>query len=98
MKTFKAVRKHIEFTYEFMDGTSAKVKYLEPTTQQIDESIDIEDAKERLSFLKNTLTQCLRSDTDGAVDKIVAEQTTDGNIYEFKSVLDEELGKLKKNA
>jgi len=98
MKKFKVNRKSVKFEYEFNDGTSEKVEYLEPTTNQIDEAISIgEDVAERLAFTKNILRDCLKAGDESIVEKIIKEQTEYANIYDFKNTLDEELGKLKKS-
>jgi len=98
MKKFKIQRKRIKFEYEFTDGDTAKFEYLEPTTKQIDKSVELESVSEQMDFAKKTLRDCLVSETDGAVEKLIREQVEDGNIYEFRVALDEELGKLKKSA
>ena len=98
MKKFKANRKSFKFEYEFTDGTVEKVEYLEPTTKQIDKGITLDDdVTERLTFTKDVLKECLKADED-IKSRIIEEQINDSNIYEFKVSLDEELGKLKKNA
>ena len=95
MKKFKAKRLSFNFEYEFLDGTVETVEYLEPNTKQIDKSLSLEDdVQERLSFTKEVLKECLKAD-DEIVSKIIKEQTSASNIYDFKSQLDSELGKLK---
>ena len=95
MKKFKASRAKVKFEYEFEDGEVVVVKYLEPTTNQIDKSVDIEDTKERLSYTKEVLKECLVCDED-VKEKLLQEQMQDSNIYEFKALLDEELANAKK--
>ena len=98
MKKFKASRKGFKFEYEFADGTVEKVEYLEPTTKQIDDGVALDDdVSERLTFTKEVLRACLKADDD-VVSRIIDEQINNANIYEFKTQLDEELGKLKKSA
>jgi len=93
MKKFKATRRKAKFEYEFKNGTTHEVEYLEPTTQQIDKSVDIdEDVKARLQYTKDVLQECLKADA-GVVENIIEEQTENANIYEFKAQLDTELGK-----
>jgi len=57
----------------------------------------LQNSTEQMEFAKETLVECLKSETEGAVEKLIAEQTRNGNIYEFRAALDEELGKLKKS-
>ncbi len=97
MKKFKIDRKKIKFEYEFLDGTSVKFEYLEPTTEMIDKAVEIDTPSGRMEFSKESLYELLQSDVDGAVEKLIEEQMRNGNIYEFKAKLDEELGKLKKS-
>jgi len=98
MKKIKLQRKSAKFEIEFPDGAKYEYEYFEPTTKQIDKGLDIDDTKGRLSYAKETLKESLKSKTDGAVDKLIEYQLDNGNIYEFKSELDEELGKLHKKA
>lgn len=100
MKKFRKNRKSLKFEYEFEDGTVEKVEYLSPTTKQIDKSVSLDDSDsvlDRLDYTKDVLKECLKADAK-VVDAIIEEQTNESNIYEFKVQLDEELGKLKKNA
>lgn len=93
----KVNRKKITFEYEFKNGEVVKIEYLEPTTQMIDSSTEIEpgDTKAQLSHVKEILKDCLKGD-EGKIEALIDEQTSEANIYEFKAVLDEELGKLRK--
>ena len=96
MKKIKLNRKKINFEVEFPDGAKFEYEYFEPTTKQIDKGVDIDGVKERLAYAKETLSECLRSKADGAVEKLIEYQNENGNIYDFKGQLDEELGKLSK--
>jgi len=96
MKKIKLQRKSAKFEIEFPDGAKYEYEYFEPTTKQIDKSLTIDDAKERLEYSKETLKDSLKSKADGAVEKLIEYQIENGNIYEFKNQLDEELGKLHK--
>lgn len=98
MKKIKLNRKKIKFEYELIAGTTVKLEYMEPTTEQIDASFEADDTKEKLEYTKNVLSQCLASETAGDVEKVISEQTLHGNLYTFKMELDIELGKLKKPA
>ncbi|WP_201353820.1 hypothetical protein [Hydrogenimonas urashimensis] len=92
----QAKRLFIEFEYEYLDGSSASFRYMEPTTELIDGGIDIRDAdvKEKMEYAKKALRSCL-SGNENDIEKMIAELTTHANIYKFKVTLDEALGKLK---
>jgi len=92
----KAKRVSINFDYEFLDGTSTKFQYSEPTTHMIDESIGVGDElADKLSFTKKTLKECISGDAE-LKEKMIDELTYNGNIYAVKQQLDEELGKQNK--
>lgn len=93
----KATRIKIEFDYEFLDGEKATFEYLSPTSKMIDKALTIkaDDVTAQLDYTKATLKECLRGDEE-AIDKMIDEQENESNIYEFKGLLDEELGKQKK--
>lgn len=93
MKKFKNQRKNFKFEYEFEDGKEAVFTYYESTTKHIDKSLKLEGVVEQLNFTKETLKECLKSEEDGAVEKLIKEQTENGNIYNFSKTLSEELGK-----
>ena len=95
-KKYKLNRKSIEFEYEFADGTSATFEYLEPTTEQIEESFNADGLKAKVEHAKEVLIENLKSDDISHVDKLINEQTKYGNLYELKVSLDEELGNVKK--
>lgn len=97
----KVVRRSLKFEYEFEDETVVEVAYLAPTTKQINGSLSIKvndgkGALESFEYTKKILLECLIAD-DGIAEKIIDEQSSNANIYEFRATLDEELGKLKKN-
>ena len=94
MKKFKLNRKSVVFEYEFENGETVELKYMEPTTEQIDGSFK-DNVEEKLSYTKEVLRECLSGD-EKDIKRVIKEQIKYGNIYEFKSQLDEELGKLKK--
>jgi len=98
VKKLKLNRKKIVFEYEFADGTTEKLSYFEPTTDQIDRFVAEEEMTSRLMIAKETLQECLASEKEGVTSKVIDEQMHHGNIYDFKAALDEELGKLKKIA
>ncbi|WP_416768524.1 hypothetical protein ACM66T_10235 [Sulfurimonas sp. ST-25] len=98
MLKLKLDRKKIDFEYEFADGTKETFSYLDPTTAQLECIVGAEGVKQGMQAIKTVMHGCLKSGGEGAVDKLVEEQTSSGNIYDFKSMLDVELGKLKKSA
>ena len=92
----KAQRASIEFTYEFADGTEAKFKYFEPSTEIIDKTVELSDAdnKTKMEFTKQTLNDLIVGDEE-LKEKMFEELLTIGNIYEFNAALNDELGKQK---
>ena len=92
----RAKRESIDFDYEFKDGTVVKFKYLEPTSEMIDRSIELDESgvKERMDYVKEVFRECVQGDSE-LVEKMIDELMNDGNIYEAKAQLDEELGKRK---
>lgn len=96
MPKFKT-KKHrgsIEFDYEFEDGTVVPFTYLSTTTNQMEKSFDIkaDDVKGQFDFSINILRENIIGDR---VDDLI-EDIKQGNIFDFKATLDEELGKQKK--
>jgi len=94
---FKIDRKKIAFDYEFLDGTTSKFEYFEPTTAMIDASTEIDksDSKAQLKHVKDTLEGCLHGNNED-IEKLFLEQNEEGNLYDFKAALDAEVGKLKR--
>ena len=92
----KAKRDSIDFDYEYNDGTVVKFKYLEPTSEMIDRGFDLDDdnVKDRLEYVKEIFRESIKGDTE-LVEKMIVELMEEGNIYEAKVQLDEELGKRK---
>ena len=88
-----AKRFFIEFDYEFLDGEVKKFRYYEPTTQQIEASLDLKETKEQINYIKKLLKEQIKGD---GVEKLINEQIKEANIFDFKQKLDEELGKKKK--
>jgi len=90
----KQNRNSIKFDYEFLDGSIEKVVYKAPTTKQLRTALQIseKDINAQLDFTVNTLKECLESER---VNEIIAEQE-EANIFDFKELLDLELGKQKK--
>ncbi len=93
----KAKREQIKFDYEFLDGSTKEFIYLAQTTEQVDNTvaIDEKDTAKILQTHKETLRACLRG-TEEDIDKMLSELTTDGNMYDFKGELETALGKQKK--
>ena len=94
MKKFKKHRDSIEFEYEFEDGEVGIFTYFATTTNQMEKVFQVkdDDSKGQLDFTVQLLRENIRGER---VDDLIAE-TKEGNIFDFKSALDEELGKLKK--
>jgi len=94
MLKMKKTRKKIEFEYEFEDGAKENFVYTQPNTAQIKEALSIEDddIKAQIDFTIKILKECIEGDD---VDKLIQEQEQ-SNIFDFKEILDVELGKQKK--
>jgi len=84
-------RRFIEFDYEFKDTSVVPFKYFQPNTIQIKKALEIkdDDIKTQLSYTIEVLKQCLEGQRK---DELIKEQE-DSNIFEFKDILDEQLGK-----
>lgn len=91
-----AKRDSIPFEYEFLDGTTEKFFYLEPTTAMITESVSLpaQDLKEGFERAIASFQNCIGGDKD-AIEKMVDELNTHGNIFEVRAELDKALGKHK---
>ena len=98
MKKFKLSRDRLKFEYEFKDGTTSEFVCLASTTEQIDKGVETFDTKGQLDHVKAVLDENLSSSEDGACARLVAEQTSGGNLYAFKASLDEEKKKKKNSA
>ena len=94
MKKFKKHRDSVEFEYEFEDGTIGIFTYFATTTNQMEKVFEVkdDDSKGQLDFTVQLLRENIRGETVG--DLIT--ETKEGNIFDFKSALDEEVGKHKK--
>lgn len=90
----KQNRNSVKFDYEFLDGSVEKVIYKAPTTKQLRVALQISDSdiNAQLDFTIKTLQECLECER---VEEIIAEQE-EANIFDFKELLDIELGKQKK--
>ena len=92
----KAKRESIKFDYEFPDGTTVGFEYVEPTSEMIDEGLEIDDGdtKAKLDYVKRVFRECIRGDEE-LKEKMIDDLMRNGNIYETKAALDEALGKHK---
>ncbi len=86
-------RASIEFEYEFKDGTVEVLTYKAPTTKHVREalSIDDTDVKAQLDFTCKILSECI---SGNRVAEMLEEQE-ESNIFDFKTSLDDALGKQK---
>ena len=91
---FKKHRAKVEFEYEFEDGSVETFTYLSTTTNQIEKSFGIkdDDVKGQFEFSMNILKENI---VGNRADDLIVE-IKEGNIFDFKSALDDELGKQKK--
>jgi len=93
-----AKRADINFEYEFNSGDVAEFTYTAPSTQQMEDALEVskqEDAKSMLEFSKKVLKENLSGDKK-LIKKMIEELETYGDIYDFKETLDIAVGKLKK--
>lgn len=90
----KKHRASIKFEYEFEDGTVEELEYFGTTSNQIERAVSIkeDDVKGQLDFTVSLLKENIKGVN---VEKLIEEQR-DTNIFDFKEILDIELGKLKK--
>ncbi|DAB41124.1 MAG TPA: hypothetical protein CFH81_02160 [Sulfurovum sp. UBA12169] len=93
----KAKRTEVKFEWEYADGSSAQLSYLEPTTEQIDTGIAAVEkgASESVKFSKQTLKENLRGE-ESSIERMLSELETSGNAYDVKGQLDEAVGNAKK--
>jgi len=93
MLKVKQSRASIEFEYEFKDGTKEIFTYRAPTTLQVREALEIDgdNLKELLDFTCKAVKECL---VGKRVDELLKEQE-EANIFTFKALLDDSLGKQK---
>ena len=90
----KQNRNSVKFEYEFLDGSVENVIYKAPTTKHLRSALKIsnQDINAQLDFTIKTLQECLEGER---IEEIIAEQE-EANIFDFKELLDAELGKQKK--
>lgn len=94
VKKFKKHRDSMEFEYEFEDGAIGIFTYFATTTNQMEKVFEFkdDDSKGQLNFTIQLLKENIRGER---VEDLIIE-IKEGNIFDFKSALDEEVGKHKK--
>jgi hypothetical protein len=89
-KVFSAKLNSVEFDYEFLDGTQAKFGFRQSSTEEIDNSADLESgAGDTRALLANAKTQIKARLTgdETLIEKLINEQMKSGNLYEFSGEL-----------
>ena len=97
MKKFSAKLKSFKFEYEFEDGNVAEFEFRDLNTKQIKEFSTIADMSddERYELHLKLLDENIKGDKTLKA-KMIEELEDMGNIYDFITTLQDELGKLKK--
>lgn len=91
-KVFSAKRNFVEFEYTFLDGTSAKLRYSEPSQKALEDAFAFDDEEhttsQKMAYRLEQFKEQMGSNSGSIVTKILDEQREAGNIYDLKNELD----------
>ena len=88
-KVFSAKRKTVEFSYEFLDGTTKEVTANSLSSKEQSEIVGkkSENSEELMEKYKNIVSKQLKNEDSKTVEKLIKEQYEEGDIIEFSNSL-----------